>query len=249
LALVPDPEEYTLAPLPTDKPHQTEKPAKTTPPQGQTTPPSQAATPGKQPPGIKKNRTPSVPVAPAQSKPRTPAADSQNTPMNNTPFDLGMGAPPNQAALQAGFGTPSSLVYARHRKQQQQRLFVSLAVIGVGVAFALVVLVAKGCGNAEPKPSGEKKLPTETKKSVDTKSTYSLPTPLVPVPKDVMKESVNQSPSAPPVKNVGGKATKRVEADEPLAPPTGSPENDFGIKSEDAVPLPSPQPGQNQKNP
>lgn len=126
-----------------------------------------------------------------------------------------------------------STMYSRRRHQQQQRLIGLLAVIGVGVVLALLILVfGRSAGpSTPPEPSVQP-------------DRASLPTP-PPSPRTATKESAKPAPA--PANATGSKDDRAPkpaikELDEPIRPPTGNPESDFGIKVDEAVPEATPSP-------
>jgi hypothetical protein len=128
--------------------------------------------------------------------------------------------------------------YARRRHQQQQRLVGSLAVVGVGVVIALLILIVShiggnGSDNAVTRPS---KGANEAK---GARQPDRMPAPAIV--QETSKDSAHTNAETQAKKDSGGKRTKKADT-EPLRPPTGKPEEDFGIRPDEGSPQAPPPP-------
>lgn len=224
-----DSEEYTFAPLPDE----------TTP---KTLPTSDLVPTHEAPPAPKKHHT--RPPTPPQRN--IGAADpllDVGSLLSPRLSDSGMERLAAESLSDAGSGVPIHSPHARRQRQQQQRLLISLAVIGVGVALALFVFVVTRGGGKESPPAGQGRPANKAKDNL-TKPANQIPAPRAPADTAAAKGEGDKSAGAANDKVAPGKASARAE-DEPLPPPTGTPESDFGIKASDEVPdnpLPKAQP-------
>ncbi len=128
--------------------------------------------------------------------------------------------------------------YARRRHQQQQRLVGSLAVVGVGVVIALLILIVShiggnGSDNAVTRPS---KGANEAK---GARQPDRMPAPAIV--QETSKDSAHTNAETQAKKDSGGKRSKKADT-EPLRPPTGKPEEDFGIRPDEGSPQAPPLP-------
>jgi len=135
--------------------------------------------------------------------------------------------------LVGGYTDAILLTQAKRKRQQQQRLIVSLAIIAIGVTFALIVWVfgpdpASDSVNSSAKRAGAA---SESKKAVPSPPTK---TPITPAPTVNRDEPKNPPPPQPPQLTKEKREAK--EEEDPILPPTGTPEADFGIRPEEVRP-------------
>jgi hypothetical protein len=126
--------------------------------------------------------------------------------------------------------------YARRQRQQQQRLIGSLVVVGIGVLMAVLILIfGHGGDTGHDKAVTEQRKPANESKSVlGTEQASQLDK--VPAPEqEPSKESTGKNSKAQTKKGTGGEKAKHVET-EPLRPPSGKPEEDFGIRPDEVLP-------------
>jgi hypothetical protein len=124
------------------------------------------------------------------------------------------------------------LTQAKRKRQQQQRLIVSLIVVAVGVSFALFVWIIGGSSSSNTAGDAAKQGDaSEMKRNIAP----AAKTPVSKTPtthQDATKNPVQASPQLTKEK----REVKEIE--DPMREPTGKPEADFGIPSEETPETP-----------